>query len=521
MNKYIWRTSLVWLLLIASAAGVFFYRSRVKTNAQPQSHEPEPVAVGPAVGANAAATDAQPAVDVSLVPIQLTPERMQSIGVKTGTVEYQQLNDEIRATGTVAIDETRVSYVQIRFPGYIRDVYANATFMQVHKGQPLLTVYSPDLVQTQREFLLAQQNEKAMEGSGVEGVASGTISLVHAAEERLRQWNVSESDIDKLRKTGKTTTETTVNSPVSGYITERNALPNLYAEPSTRLYTIADLSRVWIDAQVFQNDIGRVRPGEPADITMDAYPGQVLHGAVQAILPQVDTATRTIAVRLEVANPGTRLKPGMYVNVALKAKMGKQLVVPSSAVLESGLRHIAFLDKGDGRIEPKEVQLGTRVGDMVVVTSGLEAHQRIVTSANFLIDSESQIQSAAGATEAVPVATPTQTASNTAAQLKVSFGTHPDPPSKGSNTIEVSVTEAKGAPASGADVSATFSMQAMPAMGMPASRVTAHLNETRTGIYSGTAMLNSGGTWQLTIAVKRNGQVVAVKTATIAAAGGM
>jgi Cu(I)/Ag(I) efflux system membrane fusion protein/cobalt-zinc-cadmium efflux system membrane fusion protein len=521
MNKYIWRTSLVWLLLIGSAAGVFFYRSRVKPNAKSEAHEPEPIAVGPAVGSKNTVTDEQRAVDVPLVPIQLTPERMQSIGVKTGTVEYQQLSDEIRATGTVAIDETRVSYVQIRFPGYVREVFANATFLQVHKGQPLFTVYSPDLVQTQREFLLAEQNEKAMEGSGVEGVASGSASLVHAAEERLRQWNFPESDIEKLRKTGKATTEIAINSPVSGYITERNALPNLYAEPSTRLYTIADLSRVWIDAQVFQDAIGRVRPGEAAEITLDAYPGQLLRGTVQAILPQVDAATRTVAVRLAVANPGLRLKPGMYVNVALKANAGRQLVVPASAVLESGLRHVAFLDQGDGRIEPKEVQLGMRVGDMVVVTGGLQVHQKIVTSANFLIDSESQIQSAAGAPEAAPPATSSQSSSKAATQVKVSFSTHPDPPSKGPNKIDVTVTEANGTPCAGADVSAVFFMAAMPAMGMPASRVTAHLNETRAGNYSGTATLDSGGTWQLTITVKRNGQVIAVKSATIAAAGGM
>src|SRR6266568_1823604 len=207
MNKYIWRTSLVWLFVIASGSGVIFYRSRMQPNAKPQSHEPEPIAIGPQVGAKATATDEQRALDVPLVPIQLTPERMQSIGVKTGTIEFRQLNDEIRATGTVAIDETRVSYVQIRFPGYIREVYANATFLQVRKGQPLFTVYSPDLVQTQREFLLAEQNEKAMTSSGVDGVASGSVSLVHAAEERLRQWNISDADIERLRKTGKAITE--------------------------------------------------------------------------------------------------------------------------------------------------------------------------------------------------------------------------------------------------------------------------------------------------------------------------
>ncbi len=519
MNKYIWRTSLVWLLLIAGAIGVMRYRSGVRAAPKDERRESEPVAQGPSVDSSAPAVNAH-APDAPLVPIQLTSERMQSIGVKTGTVEYQQLSDEIRATGTVAIDESRVSYVQIRFPGYIREVFANATFMQVRKGQPLFTIYSPDLVQTQREFLLAEQDEKAMSGSGVEGVASGSASLVHAAEERLRQWNISDADIEKLRKTGKPITEITVNAPVAGFITERNALPNLYAEPSTRLYTITDLSRVWIDAQVFQDDLGRVRPGEAAEITMDAYPGQVLHATVQNILPQVDQATRTVAVRLSVANPGLRLKPGMYVNASLKASLGRQLVVPASAVIESGLRHIAFVDQGEGRLEPKEIQVGARVGDMLVVTGGLEPKQRIVTSANFLIDSESQLQAAAGAQEAT-VTPASASASSAPGQVKIDFGTRPNPPSKGRNQVTVSVREPSGAASTGADVSAAFFMPAMPAMGMPALRASAHLSEVRAGSYSGMVELNSGGTWQVTITVRRNGQVVGVKSTSVDAAGGM
>jgi RND family efflux transporter MFP subunit len=519
MNKYIWRTSLVWLLLIAGAIGVMRYRNGVHAAPKDEQRESEVVAQGPAAGSSAPATDVH-ASDAQLVPIQLSQERMQSIGVKMGTVEYQQISDEIRATGTVVIDESRVSYVQNRFPGYIREVFASATFMQVRKGQPLFTVYSPDLLQTQREFLLAEQDEKAMSGSGVEGVASGSASLVHAAEERLRQWNISDADIERLRKTGKPTAEMTVNAPVSGFITERNALPNLYAEPSTRLYTIVDLSRVWIDAQVFQDAIGRVRPGEAAEITMDAYPGQVLHATVQSILPQVDPATRTVAVRLSVANPGLRLKPGMYVNASLKASLGRQLVVPASAVIESGLRHVVFLDKGDGHLEPKEIQVGARVGEMLVVTGGLAAKQRIVTSANFLIDSESQLQAAAGTQEAAE--TPGAAGpSHAAAQVKIDFNTRPNPPSKGSNQVTVSVAEANGAASTGADVSAAFFMPAMPAMGMPAQRASAHLGEVRAGSYSGMVGLSSGGTWQVTITVKRNGQVVGVKSASVDAAGGM
>jgi len=519
MNKYIWRTSVVWLLLIAGAIGVLKYRSHVHAAPGNDGHQSEPVASGPEASSTTSGIDVR-ATDAPLVPIQLSAERMQSIGVKTGSAEYQQINDEIRATGTVAIDESRVSYVQIRFPGYIRAVYANATFMQVRKGQPLFTVYSPDLVQTQREFLLARQGEKAMSGSAVEGVASGSSSLVHAAEERLRQWEISDADIEKVSQTGMPITEITVKAPVSGFITERGALPNLFAEPSTRLYTIADLSRVWIDAQVFQDAIGRVRPGETAEVTTDAYPGQVLHATVQSILPQVDPATRTVAVRLSVANPGFRLKPGMYVNASLKAGMGRQLVVPAAAVIESGLRHIVFLDRGDGRLEPKEIQVGARVGDMLVVLGGLEAKQRIVTSANFLIDSESQLQAAAGGTESSAVSDSASTPRQPD-QVKIDFSTRPNPPSKGRNQIEVSVREPNGAASTGADVSAAFYMAAMPAMGMPSMQASARLREVRAGSYSGTVELGSGGTWQMTITVRRNGKVIGVKSASVDAAGGM
>jgi multidrug efflux pump subunit AcrA (membrane-fusion protein) len=518
MNKYVWRTSMVWMLLIAMAAGGMLYRGHVLAKAKSGTEGPNPVASGPAVAPAAVAKDTR-AMDAPLAPVQLSAERMQSIGVQIGTAEYQEITDDIRATGTVAIDESRVSDVQIRYPGYIRDVYANTTFTQVRKGQPLFTVYSPDLVQTQREFLLAEQNEKAMAGSGVDGVASGATSLVRAAEERLRQWNIPDGEIEKLRKTGKPVTEITVNSPVSGFVTERNALPNLYAEPSTRLYTIADLSRVWIDAQVFQDAIGRVRPGEAAEITVDAYPGQVLHATVQSILPQVDQVTRTVAVRLSVANPGLRLKPGMYVNAALKAGLGRQLVVPASAVIESGLRHIAFLDKGEGRLEPKEIQIGARSGDVIVVTGGLEPHQKVVTSANFLIDSESQIQSAVQA-QGSAAASDSVTAPNTA-QVKIDFDTRPNPPSKGKNQVVVNVAESGGWPASGAEVTAVFFMPAMPAMGMPAARISARLNETRPGSYSGPLELNFGGTWQVMITVKRNGQVVGARSTSVDAAGGM
>jgi Cu(I)/Ag(I) efflux system membrane fusion protein/cobalt-zinc-cadmium efflux system membrane fusion protein len=452
---------------------------------------------------------------------QLPPERMQSIGVQTGTAEYKQLSDDIRATGTVDINERLLSYVQLRFPGYIRQVYANATYQSVRKGEPLFTVYSPDLVATQQEYLLARQNQKALSTSTVDGVASGAESLSAAAEQRLEQWEVPQSEIAKLKETGKPITDLTINSPVAGYITERNALPNMYVEPSTKLYTVADLSRVWVYAQVFQNDIGRLKPGDRTEITVDSYPGRTFSGQIEEILPQVDMATRTVRVRLAIANPGLKLKPGMFVNVDVKSSLGRQLVVPASSVFQSGTRQLVFLNHGNGSLEPKEVTIGPRVGDDVIVLKGLDAHQSIVISANFLIDSESQLQAAAGSFVPPPPGAGSNAPPANAPQANIDFTADPNPPSKGANSFRVHLTGAGNVPIAGADVTVTFYMAAMQAMGMAAMNTTAKLTDKGNGMYEGSGSLGSGGTWQVTISVQKNGQVIATKQLHVNATGGM
>ena len=208
-------------------------------------------------------------------------------------------------------------------------------------------------------------------------------------------------------------------------------------EQGTRLYTVADLSRVWIYAQVFQDDIGRLKPSDTAQITVDAYPGRTFNGRVESILPQVDMATRTVRVRLEIANPGVTLKPGMFVNVDLKTHLGRQLVVPASAVLQSGTRQLVFVSDGSGRIEPQEVVLGPRTGEDFVILKGLQAGQQIVTSANFLIDSESQLQAAAGSYTPPPPGAGGTAASQPAqsAQATIDFTTTPSTPHKGGRNV--------------------------------------------------------------------------------------
>src|SRR5260221_2510574 len=460
--------------------------------------------------------------EVPIAPIQLTPQRMQSIGVVLGKVESKRVNTELRFYGNVQVDERRQAYVQTRFAGWIRKVYADATGNFIGKGQPLFTIYSPDLVSTEHEYLLAKKNSESLQQSKVSGVASGASSLFSAAKERLLQWEVCPAEVAMLDQGGKATTDLTVSSPVSGFITQKNALPNMYVQPETMLYTIADLSEVWVLAQVFQSDAGKIKPGDTAEVTVDAYPGRVFDGRVDYILPQLDVNTRTLPVRLVFSNPGLKLRPGMYVNVRAKLPIGRQFVIPASAAFHSGIKNLLFVYKGEGSIEPREWELGSRVGDELVVTKGIKAQEQIVTSANFLIDSEAQLQAAAGAFIPPPPGAGQAASMNAPAeqQANVELTTDPDPPHKGSNIVRVKLTGRDGKPITGANVTVTFFMAAMPAMGMASMKTVVNAND-KGGIYEGKGDLVSGGTWQVTVRAQQNGQTIANKQLTLNATGGM
>lgn len=455
-----------------------------------------------------------------LVPIQISPQRLQSIGVKIGEVQRKRVQDEIDTTGNVAVDETKVAYVQLRYSGYIQKVFVDATYQHVQKGQPLFTIYSPDVAATEREYLVAKQNQREVAQSTVPGVTASAASLLDAAVERLEQWSVSRQEIARLESSGQVEQAIEVDSPVSGYITERNVLASVAVQPDMRLYTIADLSTVWIQAQAFQQDLGRIKRGDPAMLTVNSFPGRVFSGRVDFIYPQVDMDTRTAKVRLVFPNPSIQLKPGMFVNVALKIPMGQQLVIPATGILQSGSREIAFVNRGDGYIEPRDVQVGQRVGDDFIVLKGLKAGEQVVTSANFLIDSESQLQAALGSFAPPPPGAGAASVVN-APQANVELTSDPTPPHKGSNTFRVKLADHNGAPITGAQVNVTFVMPAMPAMGMAAIRTSIDLSDRSNGIYEGSGQLESGGTWQVAIIAKKNGQTIASKQMTVTATGGM
>lgn len=489
-------------------------RARISSAA---SEQPSTSATSPQ-GAETPPSGSNP-TEPNLVPVTLTPQRMQSIGVKTGTVEYRQVHDEIQTTGNVEADETRLSEVQVRFAGWIQKVFVDSIFKQVQKGQRLLTIYSPELVRTENEYLLAKQNRELLAQSTVPGVASGAGTLLSSAIERLKQWEIPEREIADLETTGQIEREVEIDSPASGFIVERNALPNMYVQPGTKLYSIADLSSLWVYAQVFQNDIGRVRVGDSAAVTVDSYPGRTFPGRVSFISPQLDQTTRTVRVRLEIPNPGMKLSLGMFVNVKLDLAMGRQLVIPASGVYQSGTRQIAFVDHGDGYFEPREIEAGARAGDdFVVVTKGLKAGERIATSANFLLDSESQLQAAMGSFAPPPPGAGAASAIN-APQVSLDYSSNPSTPRIGTNTLRVKLTDAGGEPVTGAQVTVTFFMPAMPAMGMAAMRSVAPLSDKGAGIYEGPGQVQMGGTWQVTVLATKNGQTVAQKQTSVTAGG--
>jgi membrane fusion protein, copper/silver efflux system len=526
MNKY--RNAFFFTLAIAVLLGgglafvgwryVIHRGQAAPMAAAPPSQSPESAGGGGQAGEQAPGAPKE----TPLVPVQLSPQRLQSIGITSQAIEAKPLSNEVRAVGNVAVNERLQAYVQTRFSGWIQKVYADTTYQFVRKGQKLFTIYSPDLVTTEQEYLLARKNRDLLAPSTVPGVAQGADSLLTAAQERLRQWEIPEREIEHLEETGQARHELEIDSPVSGYITERNALPNLYVDPSTRLYTIADLSTIWIIAEVFQSDMGQIKVGDSATVTSDAYPGRTFSGRVDFIYPEVDMATRTAKVRLVFSNPGLKLTPGMFVNVDMKIPLGRHLAIPATGVFHTGTRAIAFVDHGQGYLEPRDLTLGPRAGDEFVVLGGLKDGERVVTSANFLVDSESQLQAALGAFAPPPPGAGATAAMNqgSAPQAKVEFSTSPSPPSKGKNTFRVKLA-ADGAPVAGAQVTATFFMPAMPAMGMAAMRTVVNLEDHSDGNYEGSGTLQSGGTWQVTIVARKDGQTLVRRQLSVNAEGGM
>jgi membrane fusion protein, copper/silver efflux system len=462
--------------------------------------------------------------DSQLAPIRIAPERRQLIGLKFAAVVRKDVSDRLETTGNIETDERLQGYVQTRFTGWIEQVFANSTYQYIHRGQPLFTIYSPDLVSTENEYLLAIDARKRVSNSAVADVTTDASSLVDSAAERLKLWGVSPREIARLERERTVRRTVEIDSPMNGYVVERNALPNMYVQPDTRLFTITDLSKVWIYAAVFQDEIGKVRAGDPVTVTVDAYPGANFEGRVDFIQPEINLMTRTARVRCEFNNPKGQLLPGMFAHVALDLPMGEQIVIPDTAVLRTGTHNVAFIDRGDGYLTPAEVELGPHVGDQFIVLKGLKPGEQVVSLANFLIDSESQLQAAAGAFVPPPPgvgANAVKQASEAISQASMEFTSDPNPLVRGHNKVTVTLRDPKGAPISGAQVTVSFYMAAMPSMGMTAMRAQGAADDQGNGIYATNIELPSGGTWSLTIAASKGGHPIATKQVDVSASGSM
>jgi RND family efflux transporter MFP subunit len=336
--------------------------------------------------------DEAPAETMPPGTVEISPEKQQLIGVTYGTVEYETMRDSIRAAARVTLDETRIAKVQPRIEGWIDRVFADFTGKAVHEGEPLLTIYSPEALATEQEFLLAMKAQRTVHSNPLHEIQESTDNLVAASRKRLELWDISPAQIDEVARTGEPIQNLTLNAPMSGFVIERNAYPKQHVTPETVLYTVADLSTVWVVADVFEYEAANVRVGQSAALTPESSPGRRLHGRVSYIMPGVDPTTRTLKVRMQFDNPGFALKLDMFGEVEIATGGARKLVVPETAVLNSGDRQVVFLDRGEGRFEPRNVTIGAQSGGLIEILSGLREGDRIVASGNFLLDSESQLK---------------------------------------------------------------------------------------------------------------------------------
>ncbi len=448
----------------------------------------------------------------------------QLIGVRTAPVTAAPLEQEIRAVGMVEYDERNLTKVNLRVSGWIEQVFVNAIGQSVRAGQPLLTLYSPDLLATQDEYLLAVKAQAQLEGSPVAEARQEAAALVASARERLRLWNLTDEQIAAIERRGKAERLLAVYAPSSGIVLKRQALPGNYVEPGTTLYELADLSTVWIHGDIYESEITSVRLNQPAEVTFETYPGEAFRGKVAYIYPYLNEATRTVRVRMELPNPHLKLKPGMYGNVVLGINAGRRLVVPKEAVLDTGQRQIVFLDLGQGVYMPYPVKLGRRSRDYMEVLEGIKEGDRVVTSANFLLDAESKLASAGsmqammgqigmadwqmrGAHEAkmeemegmkgMPgmKSEPGKPVSETrqVSGFSLTLSTVPVKPKAGETLLRLKITDPAGYAATNAQVVFAYTM---PMPGMMESKAKA--THTKDGIYEAKALLGMGGTWVVT-----------------------
>jgi len=443
--------------------------------------------------------------------INITPQRQQLIGVKTDEVITRNLIRDIRTVGIIEADETKIARISIKFTGWINDVFVDYVGKYVRRGEPIFTVYSPELVSTQQEYLLALRAQDSFGKSSFPEISSSAKSLLEATRERLLLWDIPDSEIRRIEKTGRPIKYLTLYSPISGYVTKREAFPQKMIMPSDVVFEIVDLSSLWLLADIYEYELPLIKEGQEATLSLSYYPADVFQGNVTYVYPTLETKTRTVKVRFEFKNEGMKLKPGMYANVELKVPLGERLSVSGDSVIETGERNIVFVAMGDGYYEPREVKVGQKAEGYYEVLTGLKEGESVVRSAAFLVDSESRLKAALESFGAgmpghggmEPVSEAPKLAPK---DVNISFKSNNVPPKVGDNTFKITLTDVNGNPIKNANVDVLFHMPAMPSMGMPAMSVTAKGKHSKNGQYFVETEIPMSGSWQVKVAATMPGK---------------
>lgn len=326
--------------------------------------------------------------------ITISPEKQVLAGVRTAIVERKPLVRDIRTTAQIVADETRIAHVHVKVAGYVDKVYVDFVGQLVKKGQPLFTLYSPDLVSTQEEYLIAKRGNATLGSAPFQEIADGSQSLLQSARERLKLWDISDDQIKELDATGKVSKDLTFYSPITGFVTDRKVFPQTSVTPDTELYTVSDLSTVWADVDIYEYEVPFVHLGQRVTLTLSYSPGKTYTGNISYVYPTVDPQTRTVKVRVQLPNPGFFLKPQMFADAQVRVDYGTKILVPEEAVIDSGTEQHVFVVHQGGVFEPRKVTVGPVVDNNAVILSGLKPGETIVVSGNFLIDSESGLKDA-------------------------------------------------------------------------------------------------------------------------------
>lgn len=328
------------------------------------------------------------------IALPLDAQRRQMLGLRSEPVRSGRLQRALRTVGRVVVDERRLHHVHTKYEAFVEHLYVDFTGAFVRAGQPLLAIYSPDLLASQQEYLLALRAQRQLAQSGIASVERGSAELLEAARQRLLFWDISSAALLEIERTGLPTRNVDLHADLSGYVVRKNVFHGMRVTPADTLFDIADLSRVWVLADVYESDLALIRAGMPAEVRLPYLPGRAWQGRVDWIAPTVEEPTRTVKLRIEVDNRDAALKPEMFADVFLSADLGTGLSVPEDALVSSADANLVFVDLADGRLEPRAVQIGQRFGEHVQVLAGLAAGERVVVSANFLLDSESSLRAA-------------------------------------------------------------------------------------------------------------------------------